>query len=226
MSRICGGVVVLVVALVVSGIQKTARAEEYSAEVIQGPAPSEGVSKEIQDKLATTGVRLKRGSDTFAEIWSAKDWAVKADFHETNDIKFPFTPGEFIGLIRYSKKATDFRNQDIKPGIYTLRAALQPVDGNHVGTSDTRDFFLLLKTADDTSPAALEEKNMFKLSPKAAGGTHPCMLFIRRPGEAAELPAVKHDEEGDRWSLVFAGTPQGGSSPLAVEVNLVGIAKE
>jgi hypothetical protein len=227
MIRIRGALVLFAALAIVAGYShKMARADEYTVEALSEAAPGDGVSKDIQDKLAASGVRMKRGADAFVDIWPAKEWALKPDFKEGLEIKFPFQPGELIGLIRYHKPATDFRVQDIKPGVYVIRAALQPVDGNHVGTSDTRDFFLLTKPADDTNPAPLEEKTMFKLSPKVAGGTHPTMLFIRKPGDVSELPAVKHDEEAERWSVVFAGKPQGGSGTLPVEVNLVGVAKE
>jgi hypothetical protein len=227
MTGIRCGLVVLLAVLFAAGAQKVVLADEYSVEVIKEKAPSDGVAKEIQDQLADTGLRVKRGSEAFVEIWPRKEWPIKADFQPTAEIKFPLQPGELIGLVRYNKKATDFRAQDIKPGVYTLRFALQPVDGNHVGTSDTRDFFLLVKASDDTSAAPLEEKNMFKLSAKAAGSTHPCMLFIRKPGDATELPSVKHDEEADRWSVMFGGTPKGGAAgSFPVEVNLVGVAKE
>src|SRR2546430_15839882 len=44
-----------------------------------------------------------------------------------------------IGVITFARATTDFRGQSVKPGSYTLRYAVHPADGNHLGISPIRD---------------------------------------------------------------------------------------
>ena len=77
------------------------------------------------------------------------------------DVIYPFSQGQMLGVIRYSRSGSDFRDQDIEAGVYTLRYAHQPVDGAHVGTSPTRDFLMLLNAEHDKvlKPASRDEMN-------------------------------------------------------------------
>src|SRR5207244_9487242 len=59
----------------------------------------------------------------------------------------------FFGVIHFAKNARDARGNAISPGTYNLRYELQPNDGNHLGTSPTPDFLLLVPAAADTNPA-------------------------------------------------------------------------
>jgi hypothetical protein len=106
---------------------------------------------------------------------------------------------------------------------------LQPEDGNHVGTSDTRDFLLLLPTASDTSAAPLEAEALFKQSAEVVGTPHPAMLALLKANADAEtVPVVEHNEERELYSVLFKGTVDAGgkSSELPVQVVVVGQAAE
>jgi hypothetical protein len=111
--------------------------------------------------------------------------------------------------------------------VYTIRYAQQPEDGNHVGTSDTRDFFLLIPAAADREVAKLAEPKMFQVSAKAAGTTHPTMLSLMRSGDG-ETPAVQHDSERELVSVRVKGQAKAGdkTAPLVLTVVVVGHAAE
>lgn len=207
-----------------------AKADEYRAEKLDETAPDEGLSEEIRGQLAESGLRVVKGaSRAFIDFWPAKKWEVKADFTPTLSILYPFTSGELIGAIRYQSKGADFRGQEIPAGVYTVRYALQPEDGNHVGTSDTRDFLLLLPIESDTALAPPEKDEMFQLSAEVVGSTHPAMLALLKANtEAEESPAVEHHEERELYSLLFKGTAgaDGETSELPVQFVVVGQAAE
>lgn len=207
-----------------------APAQEYRVDKLAEAAPAEGLAEEIRNELASEGIKVIKGtSRTFVDFWPAKKWAAKADFTATNAILYPFQVGELIGVIRYKSKGTDFRGQEIKSGVYTVRYALQPEDGNHVGTSDTRDFLLLLPIESDTSPAAVDQEQLFKLSAEVAGTPHPAMLALQKANSGAEsLPTIEHNEERELYSLLFQGTADAGgkTSELPVQVVVVGQAAE
>ena len=57
--------------------------------------------------------------------------------------------GALVGAVKLTKPMTDARGLPMKPGVYTLRFALQPQDGDHMGVSPHREFLLVAPAADD-----------------------------------------------------------------------------
>src|SRR5205085_1708309 len=102
---------------------------------------------------------------------------------------------------------------DIPAGLYVIRYAHQPIDGAHVGTSPTRDFFALLPAAKDTDPKTLDYKTLITISKETTGTAHPAILSLQKPAESAESPSVR-DESEKMWTVVrFVGKArQGGAS--------------
>ena len=136
-------------------IPAAASGQEYKSTKLDTPAPAAMIAPEIASQLQSTGFKVTKGSAMLCEVWLAKEWPIAADAKTGGEILYPLTPGEFIGVIRYARKASDFREQDIPAGTYILRYAQQPVDGAHVGTSPTRDFLALLPAAKDRDPKTI-----------------------------------------------------------------------
>jgi hypothetical protein len=204
-------------------------AQDYRVETLSSPPPAEGVAPAILEQVTDTGFKVIKGKNrTVCEIWPAKEWSVKADFSPDITILYPFEMGELIGLVRYPRKGEDFRGQEIGSGVYTMRYSLQPVDGNHVGTSDTRDFIALLPADKDSDPKPLDKDALFKLSREASSTTHPAILALLTAGDSESLPAIVHNESRELWSLRFANQAKAGdqASKLVVELVLIGKAPE
>lgn len=166
----------------------------------------DGLAKGVAALLSEKGLRLVSGKGTVAEVWFAKQVAVKAGFKPTLNVKYPFQPGQFIGVLRVGKAQTftDFRGQELKPGVYTLRYGQQPEDGNHIGTSETADFLLALPAKMDTDPKTISLMDtLFQRSAKAAGSTHPAIFYLLPPEKSAKT-ALMHDEDKEFWILQTA----------------------
>lgn len=206
-----------------------AQAQEFKVAAIETAAPADAVSPEIAALLQPTGFKLLKGeSRTVCEVWPCKEWPIAADSKTGLEVITPLTPGQLIGVIRYPRKATDFREQDIPSGVYTLRYGQQPVDGAHVGTSPTRDFFVVSPADKDRSPAVLDYKALIEAGKATSGTSHPAILSLQPSGDAQEPLAVRENSEKE-WTIVrFTGktTAGGQTKDLAVEVVLVGVAKE
>ena len=86
---------------------------------------------------------------------------------------------------------TDYRKQKIKPGVYTLRLAVQPMDGDHMGTAPYNEFVLLCPAAADTTPDLLEVEKMHEFSAKSVGRKHPGMMLLFPNKAPAEAPKVE-----------------------------------
>lgn len=217
-------------ALFLTNLPAAAPADDYRVEKLAEAAPVDGLSDEVRNRLAAEGLRIIKGkSRTFIDFWPATKWTAKPDFTPSLSILYPFEFGELVGVLRYKSKATDFRGQEIPAGVYTVRYALQPEDGNHVGTSDTRDFLLLLPIESDTAAAPIGEEQLFKLSSEVVGTTHPAMLALLRANSTAEtIPVIEHNEERELFSLLFKGTAETGgkTAEIPVQFVVVGQAEE
>ena len=211
-------------------LANSALAVDYRVELLNEAAPAAEISAQIAGDLSTAGIRVVRGSSTLCDIWLRKELAGMADFKPTAEVLYPFLPGQLIGVARFARKSSDFRDQDIQPGVYTLRYAQQPVDGAHVGTSPTRDFLLLSHAKKDQTTATLEYKPLTKQSAEAAGSSHPALLSMQRVAtEATEFPAIRHNEERDWWIVTMQAQVKiggGGTRPLVCELVVAGIAAE
>jgi hypothetical protein len=205
-----------------------ANAQDYKVEKIAEPAPADEVAPELASLLQPTGLKVVKGaSRTVCELWLCKEWPLKGD-KVGGEVIYPLHPGQFIGVIRYPRKSSDFRDQDIDKGVYTLRYGHQPVDGAHVGTSPTRDFLLLIPAARDRSPAPLEYKPLVAASKEATGATHPAILSLQRLSDSTEPLEIRHNEEKEWIILRFVGkTSQAGkTADQAMELVVVGNAGE
>jgi len=208
----------------------TATAAEHRVEVLKDAPPTDELSDEVAAQVGAIGWRVIRGTKTtVCEVWPCKEWNVKAGFQPTPEDLYPFQPGQLIGVVRFRRRGSDFRDQDISRGVYTLRYGLQPVDGNHEGTSPTRDFLLMVKAEDDESAEPMDMDTLNDLSAEAAESSHPAMLCLQKvEGEAGDTPTIRHDEDQDWWIVRFANKAAAGgqTTQLPVDVVVAGAADE
>lgn len=139
--------------------------------------------------LQDHGLRvLAQDGTALVSLWLAK--SVKTSAKEVEGANYPqLDPSSFVGAIRFEAEGKDFRAQTIPKGTYTLRYALLPNDGNHMGVAPNRDFLLLVPLATDTDPTTVyTEKQLHRASAKVAGGAHPTILCLvaddGKPGTA------------------------------------------
>lgn len=194
-------------------------AADYRVEAVAGAPPAADLSPEIAALLSPGGVKVIMGEKrVVCEIWPTKQWSVKADFKPTDSVIYPLEVGQLIGVLRFARKGADFRGQEIPAGVYTLRYGNQPVDGNHVGTFETRDFLLMLPARVDQSAQPIAEMDLFKTSAQSAESSHPAIMPLVKPEEGT-APAVRHVEGHDWWAVRIAGnTAKGGKLPLELIV--------
>jgi hypothetical protein len=211
-----------VVAVVLWTLTNVALAESRLEAVASLP---EGVSKDVAAVIDPKGYRVVNEKGPVCSVWLVKEVTMKADFKPTLSVKYPLVSGELIGLLQVEakKKFTDFRGQEIKPGIYTLRYGQQPEDGNHVGTSDLADFLLGIPATSDTDPKPISGvSSLSKKSAKTAGSTHPAifsLLPVEKPTEAA---ALTHNAAKEHTMLSVTLAAKGGSK---VPLRLIVIGK-
>ncbi len=205
------------------------QAEEKQVASLKSPPPADMLSAEVAETLASTGYKITAGEDTVAEVWLRKEWPIKSDFMPSANVLYPFKPGELIGVIRFEGRGEDFRNQQFRKGVYTIRYGQQPVDGNHVGTSDTLDFLLLLPGKKDSTVAPMDAFKMVQLSTEVSGSTHPAILsMLAVTDKDKPTPSVVHDSTRALWSLRVSAPAkaEGEAAPLPLEFVFEGHSPE
>ena len=197
-------------------------AEDGKLTVVE-KAPA-GLADKVAAALNPSGQQIAVGGTVIGSVWLVKQLEAKADFKPSLSVKYPLTPGQLVGAIEVVKKSefTDFRGQDVAVGVYTLRYGQQPVDGNHVGTSDLADFLLAIPAKLDTDPALLKmSEAMHKLSAKTSGSNHPAIFSLLPPKPDEKTPVLTHDSGKHFWILSLTADGKAGDAAVKIPLRVV-----
>ena len=200
-------------------------AAEESYKLAEIKEPPQGLAKGIQSVLNPQGYQVTGPDGPLISVWLTRNVVTKANFEPTLSVKYPFEPAQLIGALQVHENSgyTDFRGQEIPAGAYTLRYGQQPMDGNHIGTSETQDFLLAIPAEDDKDPFPLRfVKDLHEKSAKSAGATHPAILpLVPVEGEAGKTASLTHDEDRDFWILNLSGTSRKGGQETKVPLRII-----
>ncbi len=179
-------------------------AANYAIKTISDAEPPKEVKESIRKLLSQQCVQLVDAKGrTLAELWFRKELPVKAtETQVKNGLTYQEVPvSSLIGVMRVPKGLTDYRKQKVKPGVYTLRFGIQPMDGDHMGTAPYSEFCLVSPAEDDTKPDLMEAKSLNELSGHTTEG-HPSMLLLF-PGKGAVAEPKLVDKGEGHWVLLF-----------------------
>jgi hypothetical protein len=188
------------------------------------PAPPDtSVPAAIRDAVESSGAQLLRPDGTIlCEIWLRKSLSV-GRVTAVRGVTYPeMSESLFVGVISFPNGGKDFRGQAIKAGSYTMRYAMLPEDGNHMGVAPTRDFVLLVRAPDDTDPnAQYDFGQLVKVSVQAAGTNHPAAFLLLAP-EGGHIARTYQNADGYQ---VFAGALPSANKPSSVITTLSLVVK-
>lgn len=180
-----------------------------------GPCTDPVVADAVKKVLAPQGYRVTLDDGSIVDLWPAAQIPTSAKTRE--DATYSLPPSSFFGVIHFAKNARDARGNAISAGTYNLRYELQPNDGNHLGTSPTPDFLLLVPAAADTDPAQIYSfERVIQLSEQVTGKKHPG-VFNLVPADAKQFPSVVTDAN-DHTVLFFKIKTRSGELPLGLVV--------
>lgn len=216
MPRTILGFVLIVLMTSFSALADSGKVESIAA--FAGQSASESVRKSLEPKGYR--VTLSDGS-VVCEIWLRS--AVPAGKSDASASAYA-TIGEssLIGVINFPNDTRDFRGQSIKAGAYTLRHALHPADGNHLGISQVRDFLLLTPLGvDQNADAVYKFEELAKMSAKASGTNHPAVMSLILP-ESKPAPSLAENEHGHLILTTKIKSQSGAELPIAIVVKGIG----
>ncbi len=197
-----------------------ASGQTYKVEKVTLAAPQE-LSPAMRDVLSGDALQVTGPNGLLCEVWVRKTVPTSASPTQDKDIAFgQIAEGTLIGAIRFPNSAVDYRGTGIKAGVYTLRYALIPQDGNHLGAAPPqRDFLLLGPASGDTNPATVTRDQTLDLSRAVTGMRHPTVWSLA-PSAAGEFPAMTHQDDPDCWMLNFSlSFETGKTAPAALVVH-------
>lgn len=196
---------VLAMAIFLLCFAQSVRAQEFTAELVEATPPAE-LSPEVAKALSPKAIRITGPEGMLCEIWPSRQISVQAHPAQQLGVIYPeISEGAWIGVVRFLREAEDYRRQTVHPGVYTLRYALHPVDGNHLGVAPQRDFLLLVPADSDPAPAPMPAAQLYELSRRASGTTHPSVWSLVPPEgpKNSALPAVVHHPDEELWIVSF-----------------------
>lgn len=191
------------VSVILLGLSHAALAQtSITATAQETPAPDE-IAAPIRAELDPAATVVKRGTNTI-EFWLRKSVPLKESPEAPPVVQWEHVPdGALVGVMRVARALREIRGLPIRPGVYTLRFALQPQDGAHIGTSPYREFLMVGPAAEDQSLEPVGYAGAVALAQKAAGRGHPLSLSIDPPVASQTAREVVTNDAGHR-SVIFS----------------------
>jgi len=198
-----------------------ASAQGYAVQVAND-APPQALSPAVRDTLSPQAMRVTGPGGNICEIWVRKSVPGVAPVQQLGITYTQLQEGTLVGAIQFSADIKDYRRQTVHAGVYTLRYALSPVNGNHQGVAPQRDFLLASPAAVDQDPAGVSAAQTIELSKKSTSTNHASVwLLAAGDGGTSAAPAITHDSDNDFWIAQFSISVAAGAAAAPVRMGLV-----
>jgi hypothetical protein len=207
-------ILAITLGLVCHGLARAADGKLEATGAYADPAASDALKKSLEPK----GWRVSLADGAYCDIWlravipNGKTDAAGAVYTWIGD-------STLVGVITFARATTDFRGQSIKPGSYTIRYAVHPTDGNHMGISPIRDFLVMLPVATDPNPdVQFKFEELTKMSTKVTGTSHPGILSLIQLASAPAAPKLETDDYNRMAFSAGIKSQSGAAMPISFVV--------
>jgi hypothetical protein len=147
--------------------------------------PPVEVADSIREILQTTAIEIHKEDAPIYKFWFREEIPIGSPSDSSPDASLrALREGTLLGVVSVLQSQRDYRDDTISKGIYTLRYALQPQDGNHLGTAHYPYFAVLVPAnTDDQLDRLTTYSAVVKASSRHTATGHPVSLSLRPPGE-------------------------------------------
>jgi hypothetical protein len=154
-------------------------AAEFDVEKTESPPPEE-VSQAIRGVIGSGALRVSAGDKEVAEFWLREEIPAKDAPSGELGVSFgQLEQGVLMGVVRLAEAWQDYKDLKVAAGVYTLRYAVLPQDGNHMGVSIYRDYMLLIPAAHDKEvDVSWTADELYMQSNESTGQPHPGVLAL------------------------------------------------
>jgi len=198
---------VLALAGLVAAAAAGAGADEFEVAATETAPPAE-VSAEIAEAVGPGSYAVSAGGEALAEFWLREEPPLKQPPDEVLEVSFGgLEMGELVGVVRIAREWRDYKGIAIAPGVYVLRYARRPADGNHMGVSMYRDFLLLTPAAGDTTlQVEWSAEEFYKKSMASTAKQHPATLALFPVWEEVAEAGILENDVGQPMLAVPLGS--------------------
>src|SRR6266571_376082 len=142
--------------------------------------PPKQLDTSILAKLPTKAVQLLDGEKPVYEFWFSAELSLQSKPASVGKALDALKQASLLGAVAVSRDQRDYRDDELRAGVYTMRFALQPQDGNHLGTSEFNYFAVLTPAKIDGKLDGISDyKALVKASSKETSSDHPVILSLR-----------------------------------------------
>ena len=171
--------------------------------ILKAKAPNE-FAEPIHSSLQAETIQVKTGESLLAEFWLRTDFPVAEG--TTNQLEVQFNQvkiGTLVGGVRFLSTWSDYKGNNVEPGLYTLRFGIRPADGNHMGVSIYRDFVLLIPADQDKQLEMGWSNDDFTMQSFGTTGVgHPGVMSIAPIWVEISKPSIVKNDM-DEWTLAI-----------------------
>jgi hypothetical protein len=154
-------------------------------------APPEELAADIRAKLQGKAIQLLDGTNAAFEFWLVSELPLTAKPAGLAKALDSVGTATLLGAVKVPRQRRDYRDDPLPTGVHTMRLALQPQDGNHLGTAEFSWFAVLVPAALDEKPDAITDyKSLVKASTKLTVTEHPVILSLRPATEEGAAPKL------------------------------------
>ena len=165
-------------------------------------SPSDVLADPVRARLGGDALIVHRGSDRIRFWWVRSLPVMRSTVTPGwSDVEV----GTLVGAMETAAPLPDIRGVPISPGLYTLRFAKQPQDGDHMGVSPYREFLVVAPAGEDRAADAIGFEAAVELGKKTQGRSHPAVLSVDPPSSEAAAGAIISTEE--RHTAVVVSIP-------------------
>jgi hypothetical protein len=186
--------------------------------------PPAELGSSIRESLQHKSVQVMDGGQPVYEFWLRKELPLKSVPGSPAKALESVPEATLFGAVMVHGKRRDYRDDEINPGVYTLRFGLQPEDGDHLGTAPFPFFLVMIPAKSDDSLDGIKAyKPMVKASGRNTASGHPNILSLRPPGSAeGEWPRLTEPEAEHRAVVLkIPARPPGAAAPTELGLELV-----
>jgi hypothetical protein len=192
---------VVLALLVAAALMVNVLADEATVQRGGVELPAE-LGDSMQAALNPEVITVQLDGKPVAHIWLAKELQAAKSANSELGVSFGgVAQGGLVGVVVFPEPWSDYKKNPIGVGTYTMRYAVMPADGNHMGVATFRDFLLLLPPSVDSDPSkALGMAELLVGSGEATGVVHPGVLALYPIWEEVSEPSVSKNDL-DQWTL-------------------------
>jgi hypothetical protein len=193
---------------------------------VEEKAPPERVSEEIRGVLDSKAIVLSDENEPVWQFWFRKEVALPYAPEDGQTALDVVKRTTLLGVLQLHRDQRDYKNDLIEKGLYTLRFAQMPQDGNHMGTAPYPHFVVLLPASfDQKVDLAMDHDDMVDESIASAVAQHPMNLSLQPLREpAAEYPSLADGVEKTKVLEIEIAT-QEAEAPLRLGLVYEGVGK-